>query len=311
MNRHIFHSLSQAQCIQITALHALCTPEKKAPEQEPSVLCLELPDPDSSEEDVFYGLYYIEETLVSFLSFFCPDGKTAEISGFTHPDYQNRGYFSLLLEEARAEALSCFGPVSLIYQCLSWHPGTQALIQAEKLCFSHAECLLTKTISHRKQDSCPSPSLPPVRLESAGESSRSLLIHLHEEAFGSGPEFAESYMDTNLQDPATESFLICSPGGTAAGLLHITTDESSRVFYLMGFGILSEFRRKGYARAALRALYGRLASGSRLLLQVSTENFPAFRLYESEGFQIHSRLDYFSSPSSASVNASFSVPPKE
>ena len=79
----------------------------------------------------------------------------------------------------------------------------------------------------------------------------------------------------------------------------------------MGFGILPEFRRKGYARAALRALYGRLASGSRLLLQVSTENFPAFRLYESEGFQIHSRLDYFSSPSSASVNASFSVPPKE
>ena len=77
MNRHIFHSLSQAQCIQITALHALCAPEKKAPEQEPSVLCLVLPDPDSSEEDVFYGLYYIEETLVSFLSFFCPDGKTA------------------------------------------------------------------------------------------------------------------------------------------------------------------------------------------------------------------------------------------
>ena len=29
MNRHIFHSLSQAQCIQITALHALCAPEKR------------------------------------------------------------------------------------------------------------------------------------------------------------------------------------------------------------------------------------------------------------------------------------------
>ena len=56
------------------------------------------------------------------------------------------------------------------------------------------------------------------------------------------------------------------------------------LFYLCGFGILPGFRGQGLAKAALSRILADCPAGGRLFLQVSTENAPAFSLYQSMGF---------------------------
>lgn len=295
MSDYIHDTLNQYQCEQVSSLHNICT--EQAYIYAPSVLCLVLPRPDFYEEDTFYGLYYIEETLISFLSVFCPDGKTAEISGFTHPLYQNHGYFSVLLTEAKKEILKRFGNAALLYQGFSNHPGTDAFCHSHNLKLSYSECIMEKKISSEPS----SRTFPEghTALFKADKSMKEKMIALHQASFHSDFSFAESYIDTILKDTKTASYLISSNTDKNIGLFHLTMEKGGQAAYFMGLGILPAFRRKGYAKAAMEFVFKILPENCSLCLQVSTSNRAAFCLYQSLGFQITSALDYFSSVSKA------------
>lgn len=66
-------------------------------------------------------------------------------------------------------------------------------------------------------------------------------------------------------------------------------------FYLFGMLIYERFRGKGYGKRFLKSLLLRLAEekASFVSLEVSSENRPAVRLYESVGFLITERLSYY------------------
>ena len=286
MNRHIYRKLTEKQRSQISSLFSECTGDLSGP----YALSLVLPNEESEEEDTFYALYYIEDSPVSFLSLFCPDGKTAEISGFTHPAFRNRGYFSVLLKEALTEAKKTFGEPEFAFQALSSDPDTAAYLRARGLSFSHSECLMVKDIPEVPAVSSGDP-LSPVRI--VPSSDRKLLARLHETSFTEEALPVQGYIDTVLADDQTTSYLILGEDETAVGLFHLTNDGTDRIFYFMGLGIVPTLRRKGLARASLIALFQALPGSSRLYLQVSTENEPAFRLYEGLGFQIETKLDYY------------------
>ncbi len=272
-------TLTASQCMEIQALYTLST-KKAVP---PGSLCLVLPEPSAQEEDSFYGLCRLDGKLVSFLSVFCPDGKEAEISGFTHPEFQNRGYFSSLLSLAEKEISLRFGSPSLVYQCLTGDPGSGALCRSLGLSLCRSECLMEaqKPVSLHPAAS--------VTLKTAGCKDRSLLFRLHKEAFGEDPQ---GFLDTLLADPASVSYLILKDG-VPAGLFHLSAYGEDPIFYLCGFGILPSFRRRGLAKAALSELMTACLARGRLILQVSSSNGPAFRLYRSMGFQITDRQDYY------------------
>ncbi len=295
------NSLDELQCRQVTALHTICSEsvqENSSAENASSgnavVLSLVLPEPDAEDEDVFFLLFYMEETLISFLSVFCPDWKTAEVSGFTHPLHRKKGHFSKLLRAARMEAEIRFGNVSFLYQCLSCDPDTVSFCIHRNLKLSYSECMMAAEIPAADMASALS-----VQLSSSGHDKREQLISLHMQAFDEDRPFTESYIDTILEDADTVSYILSpassfqSPQGELLGLLHLTIDKSGRAAYLMGFGILPRFRRKGYGKETLSALLQMLPPGCLLLLQVSTSNLPAFHLYKSCGFSIQSRLDYY------------------
>ncbi|MCI8550871.1 MAG: GNAT family N-acetyltransferase [Lachnospiraceae bacterium] len=297
MESHIYRQLSQAVLCQIEALHAACMEKVSGP----SELGLVLPEADTEEEDSFYALYYIEDTLVSFLSCFCPDGKTAEISGFTAPGFRNRGLFSILLREVKKETKKVFGNVAFLFQCLSSESDTVSFCKSRRLTFSHSECIMEwvpkKESSGRLSSSILSSSdfAPLIRLVPSGE--YETFTSLHRRVFEVSPDFSADYIDMVSRDKETTSYLICQNDDTV-GLFHLTFSKNSlnpgQAVYLMGFGILPEHRRKGLAKAALKALPSLMPEHSRLFLQVSTLNAAAFSLYENFGFQISSRLDYFS-----------------
>ncbi|QNM05451.1 GNAT family N-acetyltransferase [Qiania dongpingensis] len=295
------NSLNELQCCQVTALHTICSeaapvtsPAGNASSKNPIVLSLVLPEPNAEDEDTFFLLFYMEEVLVSFLSVFCPDRKTAEVSGFTHPLHRKKGYFSLLLQAARTETKIRFGNVSFLYQCLSCDPDTTSFCMRRNLKLSHSECMMAAEIPAAGAAAAPS-----VQLSLSGRDNREQLISLHMQAFDADRFFTESYIDTILEDPDTTSYILLpAPSFQKSqeeplGLLHLTLDKNGRAAYLMGFGILPCFRRKGYGTKTLSALFQILPPGCLLLLQVSTSNLPAFYLYKSCGFLIQSRLDYY------------------
>ncbi len=302
MTDHICHTLTQTAISQIESLHAACQNRVSGP----CLLGLLLPEAGVREEDTFYALYYIEETPVSFLSCFCPNGKTCEISGFTSPSFRNQGFFSCLFNGAKKEAERLFGDVTFSFQCLAEDPDTAAFCRTRGLSFSHSECIMEKAWLGMQPSGLggaiaktSSPSTSCVSLRPSAD--RTLLAKLHGKAFGCPAAFSADYVNTVLADPGTVSHLILADGKTV-GLLHLTFSEATdrspanpgqRAVYLMGLGILPEFRRQGFAEAALQAIFTRLRKGSRLTLQVSTLNTAAFRLYEKLGFEVSSRLDYY------------------
>ena len=278
MQQHIYYTLPQTILEQIEALHTACLEKFSGP----SLLGLVLPEADVRESDTFYALYYIKGAPVSFLSCFCPDGRTAEISGFTAPEFRKQGCFSCLLKEARQEARDLFGDVDFSFQCLSSDPDTAAFCKAHGLVLSHSECMMEK----QKEKPLPASS-PSVCLHPSAD--RKTLARLHEKIFGCPYVFSVDYIVAALADEDTVSYVI-SADNTAVGLLHLTFYEN---VYLMGLGILPEYRKKGFAEVALRAALSLLSEHSSLILQVSTANTAAFGLYQKMGFRIVSRLDYF------------------
>ncbi|MCI8275769.1 MAG: GNAT family N-acetyltransferase [Lachnospiraceae bacterium] len=308
MSCHIYHTLTQTAQNQIEALHAVC----QSCFPGPALLGLVLPESESPEGDTFYALYYMEETLVSFLSCFCPDGENCELSGFTAPSFRNRGFFSCLLKEATKEARRLFGDVAFYFQCLTSDPDAVSYCKARSLVFSHSECIMEKARPSAQLPATAVPGTAPAvaaGISLRPSTGRALLAGLHEKAFGCPAEFSIDYVNTILTDPDTSSYLILKKE-KPVGLLHLTfpdipavppADRGELTVYLMGLGVLPDYRRRGFAKAALLAVFALLPEASRLTLQVSTLNTAAFRLYEKLGFEFSSRLDYYTCSAPADV----------
>ena len=291
MSSKLYDTLTAGQCRQAEALYHLVM-QKAAP---PWGLCLALPEPGERLSDSFYGLSFSEGRLASFLSVFCPDGKVAEISGFTHPSLRRRGHFSALLGPALKRLKSRFGSPEVVYQCLTRDPDAEAFIKAKGLSFLRGECLMEaeRTGASHGAETKTGPGAgglakAAISFRAAGTAERPLLLSLHKKAFGESPE---GFIDTVLSDQDSLSRVILADG-EPAGLFHLTKSGGA-LFYLCGFGILPGFRGRGLAKAALSRILADCPAGGRLFLQVSTENAPAFSLYQSMGFLTVNRQDYY------------------
>ena len=77
------------------------------------------------------------------------------------------------------------------------------------------------------------------------------------------------------------------------GALNLTIDESGSGIY--GFGVLPEYRGRGYGRQILaRAIeYAQAVERPPIFLEVAPENDAALGLYTSVGFRETHRYDYF------------------
>lgn len=90
MSVFLYNTLNDRQCRQIKGLHDHCLSAVPA---SSALLSLVLPEEGEVYEDTFYLTFEANGKLLSFLSVFCPDGDTVEISGFTDPAERHRGYF--------------------------------------------------------------------------------------------------------------------------------------------------------------------------------------------------------------------------
>ena len=318
MSVFLHNTLTDRQCRQITKLHDRCI---SAVPSSSSLLSLVLPEDNEIWEDTFYLTFEANGTLLSFLSVFCPDGDTVEISGFTDPAERHRGYFSRLLSAAKKEAQKRFQPLHVLYQGLSEDPDTASFCRQQNLSLAFKECMMShpgtksdntsssdspvspdnfmdeyRSVSSAASDSAKVQNASALSIRPAGDSDRELLIRLHLGSFLPGTpgfmteEETAGYMDTILSDPATTSFLLVR-GSEAVGLYHVTCGGESS--YFMGLGILPAFRRQGLAAQALKQVLSQIPEDQNLLLQVSTRNTAAWKLYQKLEFQVVNQVEYF------------------
>ena len=241
---------------------------------------------DSSENadptmPCFY-IYYENTFPISFLSVFVPDGTYAEVTGFTLPGYRKKGHFKELLNCAKEELKDRGLTFYVVSDGKS--PDAQAMLAHKEMSVEYSEMMMAAPLEQLAQMETIAPSAQLVGYEDE-EDDEELFVLEQED---------EEYVLYQGDEAVAWCKLAFFPG-TA---------------YLYGFEVEESLRRHGYGRYFLKQLAQSLldwqadpASEVQLppqagevhtmLLQVGTRNVAACGLYDSCGFVVTEKLDYY------------------
>lgn len=226
-------------------------------------------DEISADGIISFFLHYEGDQLVSYLSCLCMQEPVfsgprseeqyiteAEITGMTHPDFRHRGFFRMLLNEAK-NVLTSIG-ISDIY-C---NPPTE--LKNSGLCreFSHKEYLLSlDPCSYIKPDN----------------------------EYPLNKKISFSLTSDNTYFISIRKFI----RNIDIGICHL--EPSNSFTNIWGVKIIPHYRRLGYGSLLMRHVIEDYFSRSStpLILHVSSRNTAACSLYFSLGFKISEQIEYY------------------
>lgn len=229
-------------------------------------------------------LYYIEDTLVSYLSISVfGDTNVAEINGMTHPDFRKKGLFKKLFQLATDECRKRnFNQILLLSDGKS-NLGVNFINSVGgKYNFSEYRMKLFNKNTLENIDSL---LLRKAEKSDAREIARQNAIFFnHSEEFEWDDTEDESLDDNTYMIEVNEQII---------GKIVITCNESYS--FISGFGILPDFRGKGYGKKALKAALTFINKQHiyEIELDVECKNSNALHLYKSCGFEEQSVMNYY------------------
>ena len=238
-------------------------------------------------------LYYEQSTLVGYLAFDEWGADEKEVVAMVHPDFRRKGIFSALLaaarEECRRRAIS-----NLLLICEQSSVSGQACAKAigARLSFSEHEMVLENFQERYTFDER-------LSVREAGRADIGAIATVLAASFDDPEPLVTANLlkrFSRVEPPRTylatfgEGELSCNePVGT------LRLDEVDDVIGIYGFGVIPDYRGRGYGRQMLeetiRAI--RKTSQKPIMLDVETDNAPAIGLYESCGFRIKTTYNYF------------------
>ncbi|MGH4123544.1 MAG: GNAT family N-acetyltransferase [Clostridium sp.] len=238
-------------------------------------------------------LYYENEILIGYLGLCNFGGNTVEVSGMVHPKFRRKGIFRKLYLIAKEEwQRTCPSEVLLLCD----HTSISGLafindIGAEYGSSEYKMCLNKKNLELTHTQGI---KLRLATNEDAAEIDRQSSIY-----FGlleKEDEDKESEEDTEkLSIQGYDNFInyMAELAGEIIGKIHINIVDNEGFIY--GFGVLPEYRGKGYGREVLCLALDILKKKQvdNIFLEVATENKNALGLYESCGFEEISVMDYY------------------
>jgi ribosomal protein S18 acetylase RimI-like enzyme len=227
-------------------------------------------------------LYFVDDLLVGYLGIASFGGNAGEITGMTHPAWRRRGIGKKLLALVREECgKRNFKKVLLVCDAASGS-GT-GFVKASGSVYSFSEYGMNVANKQNVPDS------RVVNLRKAEKADGREIARQNAIYFGDveGPVIVpeDAAVDNNTY--------MVELNGTTIGKIRVDTDGDSA--FIGGFGILPEFRSRGYGREALTAALHMLAKSGicNVSLDVACENANALSLYKSCGFMEHSVMDYY------------------
>jgi ribosomal protein S18 acetylase RimI-like enzyme len=238
-------------------------------------------------------LYYENEILVGYLGLCNFSRDKVEVSGMVHPNFRRKGIFKKLYLLAKEEwEKICPSEVLLLCDHMSLSGlGFINSLGVEYASSEYKMCLNKKTLEFTPTHGI---KLRVATSEDATEMYRQDSIYfglLEKEVDDRSLE--EDIKETYIQVDGSSTNYMAEFKGEIIGKIRIEKIHNDGFIY--GFGVLPDFRRKGYGREILNSALDILRKEDldNIFLEVATENKNALGLYESCGFEEISVMDYY------------------
>lgn len=240
-------------------------------------------DYKKSPNDINEFLYYINDKLVGYLGISSFDRNIAEINGMVHPGFRRRGIFTKIVEMAIEECKRRnFGNILLL--CDDKSISATEFIKNMKSIYSFSECRM-ECINWDVYNINKSISLIKAKNENADE-----IENLNNIFFGVNG--SELILPEDEEKNNIITYLI-QLNNKVIGKIKVSKELDSA--FISGFGIIPEFRHKGYGREALTEVLNTIKKRgiNKAALDVEIKNKNALHLYKSCGFKEESTMNYY------------------
>ncbi len=231
-------------------------------------------------------LYYEDGELVGLLSLDNHGTEDKETTGMVHPDCRRKGVFTALLDAAKEEAASR-GIQRLILICERFSRSGQAFIEADGAEYDLSEHRMVLDTFHEK-----GPYHQQLHLRKAGPQDVDAIARITSLSFGQSEQGARKNILESMQNPYSQYYLGLL-GNEVIGSLDLFAHDNE--FAIYGFGILPQYRGRGFGRQLLEQLIKSIRSASQkpIALEVETNNATAIALYRSSGFKETTTYGYY------------------
>lgn len=234
-------------------------------------------------ENINEFLYYIEDELVAYLGISSFGSHIGEICGMTHPDWRRRGLFRKLLELAVRECEKRnFNKVLLLTdgKSDSGHNFIEA-VGGNYECSEYRMKLMNQGTYEELADIDLRKSNPSDRKE----------IKRQDAIFIDDDEESEELIDQEAAE--NEAVYMIERDKEVIGKIRVEYNGEAAAIY--GFGILPDFRGKGYGKAALKKTLKIINEKNirNIELDVACKNNTALNLYKACGFEEKSVMNYY------------------
>ncbi|MBS5949174.1 MAG: GNAT family N-acetyltransferase [Clostridium sp.] len=241
-------------------------------------------DYNKSLNDVNEILYYLNDELIGYAGISAFSRNIAEINGMVHPSFRRKGIFTKIIEIALDECRKRnFKEILLLGDDKS--ASAMKFIKKTKAIYSFSECRMTclewevKEINNEsivvKATNKNAEDIDRLNTLFFGDVSSEMILPEDEEKNNNITYFIK--IDDKI-----------------IGKIKTSKEEENSI-YISGFGIIPEYRRKGYGRASLVKGLNKLKGEniSKIELDVEIKNKNALNLYKSCGFKEGSIMNYY------------------
>ncbi|TGY44031.1 GNAT family N-acetyltransferase [Clostridium sartagoforme] len=241
-------------------------------------------DYNKSLNDVNEILYYLNDELIGYAGISAFSRNIAEINGMVHPSFRRKGIFTKIIEIALDECRKRnFKEILLLGDDKS--VSAMKFIEKTKGIYSFSECRMTclewevKEINNEsivvKATNKNAEDIDRLNTIFFGDVSSEMILPEDEEKNNNITYFIK--IDDKI-----------------IGKIKTSKEEENSI-YISGFGIIPEYRRKGYGRASLVKVLNKLKGEniSKIELDVEIKNKNALNLYKSCGLKEGSIMNYY------------------
>ncbi|OKP82382.1 hypothetical protein A3842_10165 [Paenibacillus sp. P3E] len=233
---------------------------------------------------------YEEEELIGFIGLYGFAGEM-EICGMVRPGFRRRGIFTSLWERAQS-IIKRSNIRTLLLNAPASSASAAGYLKTLPLAFNHAEYQMKWDGAAVPQGSVEASSAAgTIVLRPARQEDADILVELDCGGFDMSREDAAEMYTLQMNDNQQEHIVI-EMNGQPAGKMRLWTEDNETWIY--GFTVDKKLRGLGIGRSALLQTIERERHNyNGVNLEVALDNPNALKLYESCGFVILNKQDYF------------------
>jgi ribosomal protein S18 acetylase RimI-like enzyme len=237
-------------------------------------------------------LYYRDGRLLGYLGLDNWGAEERELVAMVHPDFRRQGIFNTLFAATKEEC-SRNGLHRLELVCERSSVAGQACAKAIRARYGFAE---HEMVLAEFKDSYTFDER--IFFRPAARSDLDALVTVQADSFNDPELFVRAKLLQLWQDQRHRFYLATFGEGEVSckelvGSLRL--DETEQAIGIYAFGVVPDYRRRGYGRQMLEEVIRivRAESQKPIMLDVEVDNAAAIALYTSCGFQIKTTYDYY------------------